>query len=124
VSNDLIVSLNKYNTKRMRETSTKSTMLSVKKKKARKFQNLNSDHIKASRIAIGWNQQKLADAAGISISTLKRLEALGAQSASMVTIDKLVAALVKGGAVDRLRAAAEELNSGLLAASAHKGYGE
>jgi transcriptional regulator with XRE-family HTH domain len=69
-------------------------------KKAIKFQKLNSDHIKAGRLAIGWNQQRLADAAGISISTLKRLEELGPENASRVTIDKLVAALAKGGAID------------------------
>jgi transcriptional regulator with XRE-family HTH domain len=34
-------------------------------------------HIKAARALLGWSQEKLADAAGVSIPTVKRLEAAG-----------------------------------------------
>ncbi len=34
-------------------------------------------HIKAARALLGWSQEELAEAAGVSIPTVKRLEAAG-----------------------------------------------
>lgn len=58
-------------------------------------------HVKAARALLGWSQDDLADRSGVSIQTVKRLEALGAGKVGGLeeTRDKIAAALVKAGIV-------------------------
>ena len=54
--------------------------------------------IKAARSLLGWSQEQLADAAGISIATIKRLEADGgALGGRTETAGGIRAALEKAG---------------------------
>lgn len=54
--------------------------------------------VKAARALLGWSQQELAEAAGVSEPTVKRLEAAaGHLGGRAVTIQKLLAALEHAG---------------------------
>ena len=54
--------------------------------------------IKAARALAGWSQERLAEASGVSIPTIKRLEAAdGEVGGRPETGDALVAALEKAG---------------------------
>ena len=54
--------------------------------------------IKAARALAGWSQERLAEASGVSIPTIKRLEAVdGEVGGRPETGDALVAALEKAG---------------------------
>ena len=54
--------------------------------------------LKAARTLIGWSQEELASAAGISLPTIKRLEAAdGWLGGRQTTADKIRAALEKAG---------------------------
>ena len=54
--------------------------------------------LKAARHLIGWSQQELASAAGISLPTIKRLEAAeGWLGGRQTTVEKIQAALEKAG---------------------------
>jgi transcriptional regulator with XRE-family HTH domain len=54
--------------------------------------------IKAARELLGWSQEEMAGASGVSIPTIKRLEAAGgALGGRPETGDKIVAALERGG---------------------------
>ena len=54
--------------------------------------------LKAARMLIGWSQEKLASAAGVSLPTIKRLEAAdGLLGGRQSTVQKIRAALEKTG---------------------------
>ncbi|HEY8006031.1 MAG TPA: helix-turn-helix transcriptional regulator [Methylocella sp.] len=54
--------------------------------------------IKAARELLGWSQEAMAEASGVSIPTIKRLEAAGDELGGRPeTGDKIISALVKGG---------------------------
>ena len=54
--------------------------------------------VKAARALLAWSQQDLASAAGVSVPTVKRLEAAdGPLGGRAVTTQKLQAALEHGG---------------------------
>lgn len=56
--------------------------------------------MKAARALLGWSQEDLADAADISLPTVKRLEAAGgALGGRPQTVDRLRTALEQAGAV-------------------------
>jgi len=61
---------------------------------------LSTRQIKAARALIGWSQENLTAAAGVSLATLKRLEAVdGSLGGSPDTRAKLIAALSRAGVV-------------------------
>ena len=54
--------------------------------------------IKAARALLAWSQEHLAEAAGVSMPTIKRLEASeGTLGGRIETADKIRAALERGG---------------------------
>jgi transcriptional regulator with XRE-family HTH domain len=54
--------------------------------------------IKAARELLGWSQETMAEASGVSIPTIKRLEAAGDELGGRPeTGDKIMAALGKAG---------------------------
>jgi predicted transcriptional regulator len=54
--------------------------------------------LKAARTLVGWSQEELASAAGISLPTIKRLEAAeGWLGGRQTTAQKIKAALEKAG---------------------------
>jgi predicted transcriptional regulator len=58
----------------------------------------NIKQIKAARELLGWSQEKLVETSGVSISTIKRLEAEGGDLGGRpATGEKIVAALEKAG---------------------------
>ncbi len=59
---------------------------------------LLSEQIRAARALIRWDQQRLADAAGISVETVKRLERTPGQvSAYLRTVEAIKKALEEAG---------------------------
>jgi predicted transcriptional regulator len=64
--------------------------------KVRKMANIKQ--IKAARGLLGWSQENLVEMSGVSISTIKRLEAEGGDLGGRpVTGEKIVAALERAG---------------------------
>lgn len=58
------------------------------------------EQIRAARALLRLEQQELADAAGVSLETVKRLEGIrGPVSASAATVEKITSALGAAGAV-------------------------
>jgi transcriptional regulator with XRE-family HTH domain len=56
--------------------------------------------LKAARALAGWDQQQLADAAGVAVNTVRRIEALdGPLQANVSTLRKLQGALEAAGIV-------------------------
>jgi transcriptional regulator with XRE-family HTH domain len=55
--------------------------------------------VRAARALIGWSQSKLADAAGVPVSIVERLETEAADPVADEAIDKLRAALEAAGVV-------------------------
>ena len=54
--------------------------------------------IKAARGLLGWSQEAIAKASGVSIPTIKRLEAAGGDlGGRFVTGEKIMTALTKAG---------------------------
>jgi transcriptional regulator with XRE-family HTH domain len=54
--------------------------------------------IKAARALLGWSQETLASASGVSLPTIKRLEAnQGEVRGRSGTLDKVIEALATGG---------------------------
>ena len=61
---------------------------------------ITSEQLRAARALVRWNQPKLAEAAGISVATLKRLEAgSGPLKTSAVNMHNLQTVLEKAGVI-------------------------
>jgi len=59
---------------------------------------MRSDQLRAARGLLRWSQQDLAGASGVSVPTIKRLEAMeGALSGNASTLGALERALVDAG---------------------------
>ena len=59
---------------------------------------ITSEQLRAGRALVRWRQKELADAAGISVATLKRLEAgKGPLKTSAVNMHKLQSLLADAG---------------------------
>ena len=58
---------------------------------------IGANQIRAGRSLIGWSQAQVADAAGISVPTVKRAEGAGATKASADAIAVIRAALEDAG---------------------------
>jgi predicted transcriptional regulator len=62
------------------------------------IQKVSVRQIKAARGLLGWSQEAIANASGVSIPTIKRLEAAGGDLGGRpATSEKIVAALEKAG---------------------------
>jgi len=60
--------------------------------------DLTTGQLRAARALLGWNQERLADASGVSLATIKRIEPIdGAPQVRDGTADKLRAALERAG---------------------------
>lgn len=53
--------------------------------------------IRAARALLGWEQRELADRAGISLTSLSRIERSPAHDARMSTMEKIRATLMAAG---------------------------
>jgi predicted transcriptional regulator len=61
---------------------------------------MNAEQLRAGRGMLRWSQKELSDASGVSVPTIKRLEALeGDLNANLPTINALRGAMEKGGLV-------------------------
>ena len=59
---------------------------------------VSTEQIKAARALLGWSQRALAEASGISIPTIKRLEAVpGPLGGRADTISALISTLERSG---------------------------
>jgi hypothetical protein len=64
------------------------------------IQNVSNRQIKAARALIGWSQEHLTVASGVSLPTVKRLESCdGMLGGRQSTRDRLIAALCQAGIV-------------------------
>jgi len=62
--------------------------------------DLSTRQLKAARALVGWSQENLTAAAGVSLPTLKRLEAIdGVLGGSPDTRAKLISALSQAGII-------------------------
>ena len=63
-------------------------------------QNVSNRQIKAARALIGWSQEHLTAASGVSLPTIKRLESAdGLLGGRQITRDRLIAALAGAGVI-------------------------
>ena len=63
-------------------------------------QNVSNRQIKAARALIGWSQEHLTAASGVSLPTIKRLESTdGLLGGRQGTRDRLIDALAKAGII-------------------------
>jgi transcriptional regulator with XRE-family HTH domain len=63
-------------------------------------QNVSNRQIKAARALIGWSQEHLTAASGVSLPTIKRLESAdGLLGGRQATRDRLIAALADAGVI-------------------------
>ena len=60
---------------------------------------LEPEQIRAARALFGWSQEKLADASGVSLATVKRIEAEGVTRSSVGTVSAIKEALERAGVV-------------------------
>jgi len=59
---------------------------------------ITSSQMRAARALLGWDQRQLAEAAGLSLPTIQRMEASGGQVRGNVdSLMKVVVALERGG---------------------------
>ncbi len=58
-----------------------------------------SEQIKAARGLISWNQTQLAEAAELSVQTIKRMESKGTGKSSAENVQRIKTALEKAGVV-------------------------
>jgi len=64
------------------------------------IQNVSNRQIKAARALIGWSQEHLTAASGVSLPTVKRLESAdGLLGGRQGTRDRLIDALAKAGVI-------------------------
>jgi transcriptional regulator with XRE-family HTH domain len=63
-------------------------------------QNVSNRQIKAARALVGWSQEHLTAASGVSLPTVKRLESCdGLLGGRQATRDRLIAALRQAGII-------------------------
>ena len=60
---------------------------------------MTGKQIQAARVLLGWSQSALADAAGVSVPTVKRAEGAAKLSVALSTMDRLQTALESAGVV-------------------------
>jgi transcriptional regulator with XRE-family HTH domain len=61
---------------------------------------LTSAQIRAARALVDWSQPKLAEASGVSLQTIRRMEsAIGPQRSSAGNVEAVRAALIEAGVV-------------------------
>lgn len=53
--------------------------------------------MKAARLFLGWEQKDLAEAAGVSLPTIQRMEKLGLERSSAGNVEKVQKALESAG---------------------------
>lgn len=58
---------------------------------------IEAGQIKAARAFLDWSQGQLAERAGLSVQTVKRIEKAGTGSASVDTVRAIMSALEAGG---------------------------
>jgi predicted transcriptional regulator len=59
---------------------------------------ITSEQVRAARALLRWEQKDLAEASGISLPSIKRLEGImGALSAQYSTVDAIIAAFDRAG---------------------------
>ena len=58
---------------------------------------MDGRQIQAARVLLGWSQSQTANAAGVSIPTVKRAEGAGQTKASADAVAAIVAALEEAG---------------------------
>jgi transcriptional regulator with XRE-family HTH domain len=64
------------------------------------IQNVSNRQIKAARALVGWSQEHLTAASGVSLPTVKRLESAdGLLGGRQGTRDRLIEALGKAGVI-------------------------
>jgi hypothetical protein len=64
------------------------------------IKNVSNRQIKAARALVGWSQEHLTAASGVSLPTVKRLESAdGLLGGRQSTRDRLIAALASAGIV-------------------------
>jgi len=64
------------------------------------IQNVSNRQIKAARALVGWSQERLTAASGVSLPTVKRLESTdGLLGGRQGTRERLIAALARAGIV-------------------------
>ena len=64
------------------------------------IQNVSNRQIKAARALVGWSQEHLTLASGVSLPTVKRLESAdGLLGGRQGTRDRLIAALASAGII-------------------------
>jgi hypothetical protein len=63
-------------------------------------QNVSNRQIKAARALVGWSQEHLTAASGVSLPTVKRLESSnGLLGGRQATRDRLISALSQAGII-------------------------
>ncbi len=64
------------------------------------IQNVSNRQIKAARALVGWSQENLTTASGVSLPTVKRLESAdGLLGGRQGTRERLIAALASAGII-------------------------
>ncbi len=58
---------------------------------------MTGNQLQAARVLIGWSQANVAEAANVSVPTVKRAEGAGKISASLSAVDAIQAALEAQG---------------------------
>lgn len=58
---------------------------------------ISANQIKAARVLLDWNQKDLAEAAGLSLPTIQRMEKLGLERSTVANAQKVIAAFNEGG---------------------------
>lgn len=58
---------------------------------------ISAPQIRAARALLGWSQDELAEASGVSLPTIRRMEGLGPDRSSAGNVDAVTKALVGAG---------------------------
>lgn len=58
---------------------------------------LTLGQLRAARAFVGWSQAELADRAGVSLPTIKRMETRGPEGSTLANVQSVLSALVAGG---------------------------
>ena len=58
---------------------------------------ITANQIRAARVLLEWDQKDLAEAAGLSLPTIQRMEKLGLERSTVANAQKVIAAFNQGG---------------------------